>query len=673
MNNAIIPAGTKVKITQGKNAGKTGSVIRFDDGKKGGMSAAYVVDVGGYEGQWILPDELEVANEAKNSAARDAYEKHIDSCARCGGALDFSRMCEEGKKLYETMEAEHMVANAQPVKLTPEQERVWERAFSDGINDGMSDLKADSYAAKVLEERWPDLKGKKFANAQPQPGDKFVDCPICDRQGVTAAHQVKPAAGKDVCEHCGHVYPQAGTVKRNADTIWHKGLGGQPLCGKTTQDGARVAKEAGDVNCQRCLEIEKRYQYEAKNAIGYCQGCGREGEEVVAFQDPKNPTLRGAVRRLCKSCIPSWEREGWSRTLANSDDTKAEFEKESKEHPTLPPEAVKQIVEDHAAKGNDSWEGLRVAMTSTAEAMKGNGFSPDGARRNLKDKFPEADEKDIAMVVRQVYGLKNAWSDMDKYDKKAKELFGVDKFMDLDGRKADIVERAVKSDRAKEKGNAGKETWDQLTIEERKAWLDRTDIPVTAYGLVHLTWSQIPQFEREKLGKFENTSDRAHTPITTEKQAGFFGAELGRLRAGKSTESGMSEAELVRHLKEWGGNSAENKNADFTDALARAAMEIAARGAAEYLRQHKLKADPDALLSTLRSWVKAKLPEALHDAKEALDANMGAAAEQTFKASMVLAGIEAAKEAGFPEGMKNDLYVSAADRQTLGNSRYGSK
>jgi len=59
----------------------------------------------------------------------------------------------------------------------------------------------------------------------------------------------------------------------------------------------------------------------------------------------------------------------------------------------------------------------------------------------------------------------------------------------------------------------------------------------------------------------ENTSDRAHTPIVSEKQAGFFGAELGRLRAGKATESGMSEAELVRHLKEWGGNS--NTDAPF--------------------------------------------------------------------------------------------------------------
>lgn len=46
---------------------------------------------------------------------------------------------------------------------------------------------------------------------------------------------------------------------------------------------------------------------------------------------------------------------------------------------------------------------------------------------------------------------------------------------------------------------------------------------------------------------------RAHTPITSEAQQGLFGADLARLRAGKKTKTGMSEAELVRHLEESGG------------------------------------------------------------------------------------------------------------------------
>jgi len=43
---------------------------------------------------------------------------------------------------------------------------------------------------------------------------------------------------------------------------------------------------------------------------------------------------------------------------------------------------------------------------------------------------------------------------------------------------------------------------------------------------------------------------RKHTPIVSEKQQGFFGAELKRKREGKSGKTGMSEAELARHLEE---------------------------------------------------------------------------------------------------------------------------
>ena len=46
---------------------------------------------------------------------------------------------------------------------------------------------------------------------------------------------------------------------------------------------------------------------------------------------------------------------------------------------------------------------------------------------------------------------------------------------------------------------------------------------------------------------------KVHTPITTEQQRKFFGAELGRLRAGKATVTEMSKAELRRHLKEVSG------------------------------------------------------------------------------------------------------------------------
>lgn len=52
---------------------------------------------------------------------------------------------------------------------------------------------------------------------------------------------------------------------------------------------------------------------------------------------------------------------------------------------------------------------------------------------------------------------------------------------------------------------------------------------------------------------------KKHTPIVSEKQKGFFGAELARKRAGKETKTEMSEAELSRHLKESKGKDLPKK------------------------------------------------------------------------------------------------------------------
>lgn len=43
---------------------------------------------------------------------------------------------------------------------------------------------------------------------------------------------------------------------------------------------------------------------------------------------------------------------------------------------------------------------------------------------------------------------------------------------------------------------------------------------------------------------------RKHTPIVSEKQRGFMGAELARKRAGEAGKTDMSKAELERHLHE---------------------------------------------------------------------------------------------------------------------------
>ncbi len=84
-----------------------------------------------------------------------------------------------------------------------------------------------------------------------------------------------------------------------------------------------------------------------------------------------------------------------------------------------------------------------------------------------------------------------------------------------------------------------------------------------------------------------------------------------------------------------------------TAALADRAVEMAMKSAAEYIRQNSTL-PPDQIHygsagEILREEVKAALSEALTDAREALDANMGDVAVHTFAASMRLAGIRAAK------------------------------
>jgi len=81
------------------------------------------------------------------------------------------------------------------------------------------------------------------------------------------------------------------------------------------------------------------------------------------------------------------------------------------------------------------------------------------------------------------------------------------------------------------------------------------------------------------------------------------------------------------------------------DELIKVAADEAMKAAAEYIRKNNLRYEIDAMVACIRSHMQANLKSALHDAKEAFDANMPKVAEATFIASMRLAGIEAAKEA----------------------------
>lgn len=81
--------------------------------------------------------------------------------------------------------------------------------------------------------------------------------------------------------------------------------------------------------------------------------------------------------------------------------------------------------------------------------------------------------------------------------------------------------------------------------------------------------------------------------------------------------------------------------------LGQIAVSAALRSAQQYMHVHNLKADEKVLWECCKSWCKIKLPEAIADARAAYDCGMNQAGDATFIASMVQAGIEAAKEAGF--------------------------
>lgn len=85
-----------------------------------------------------------------------------------------------------------------------------------------------------------------------------------------------------------------------------------------------------------------------------------------------------------------------------------------------------------------------------------------------------------------------------------------------------------------------------------------------------------------------------------------------------------------------------------TAQLADAALRIAARGAREYMHQRNLDADAGTLFECVKAHIRTALPEALEDARQAIECNMGQVAEQLFATSMLQAGIEAAKECAMP-------------------------
>lgn len=90
---------------------------------------------------------------------------------------------------------------------------------------------------------------------------------------------------------------------------------------------------------------------------------------------------------------------------------------------------------------------------------------------------------------------------------------------------------------------------------------------------------------------------------------------------------------------------AESKADAVTGALASTAATLAMQAAADYFRNfRRFPTDLEAAAVVVRTHLKAALPAALDDAREAIECGMGDVAVATFAASVRLAGIAAAKE-----------------------------
>lgn len=153
------------------------------------------------------------------------------------------------------------------------------------------------------------------------------------------------AVSKCACEHLLREHGDTGACDLCECTAYSDSERKNSDPGQCAPRNHRFPKsmEGGDGNCTKCgkrwrnLDVRCAKCGEAapgtvdgvptcdthaslNNSVGYCQGCGAEDKPTTPFQDPNNKKLRGAVRHLCASCAPGFERDGWSRELANAGD-----------------------------------------------------------------------------------------------------------------------------------------------------------------------------------------------------------------------------------------------------------------------------------------------------------------------------------------------------------------
>lgn len=116
---------------------------------------------------------------------------------------------------------------------------------------------------------------------------------------------------------------------------------------------------------------------------------------------------------------------------------------------------------------------------------------------------------------------------------------------------------------------------------------------------------------------------------------------------------------------------------NFVGELAHQSIRIAIHGAQQFLKLANANVNPEALRHFVKEQCKAALDGALHDAELAFEAGMTQVAAATFSASMVLAGIAAAKLASDPKSsmilLNCDIAVCFGKQKTREAASWGTR
>ena len=278
---------------------------------------AALVDWDGSVKAWIGQRDL-VRMEKTNAADDVETVEHMKKCGICSKADGPEDMCEMGRNLMEKGNAQKSCPScgAPMVVINPQAPGLIQRRCTKCGEETRGEEGLREYGNSYMDPRCSKCGGPIRAIGTGTDGKPAFWCKQCK-----AWAELKNAVAQ--CSVCGaegvetsKIYDYISRKKRDVCS--------KESCVDAVKKSKENAKDYGRCRCGAALgdyPICKECGHAVENSKGYCQGCGADGVELTPLQDPQNPKMRGAVRNLCAHCVPGFEHDGWSRTLANTGDS----------------------------------------------------------------------------------------------------------------------------------------------------------------------------------------------------------------------------------------------------------------------------------------------------------------------------------------------------------------